>query len=81
MWLQTAVFNRVWLLNQRAGESFLDTNISFVYNGDGQIVSKNVNGTTTEYFYNGGILAGQKSGNDVTILYTITIKCKIMFHI
>ena len=41
--------------------------ISYKYNIDGQRVSKTVGNTTTEYFYNGDILAGQKTGNDVLI--------------
>ena len=41
--------------------------ISYAYNGDGQRVSKTVNGTTTEFIYNGDILAGQKTGDDVLV--------------
>ncbi len=41
--------------------------ISYKYNIDGQRVSKTVGNTTTEYFYNGDILAGQKTGNDVLV--------------
>ena len=47
--------------------------ISYEYNIDGQRVSKTVTDpetnevTTTEYFYNGSILAGQKTGNDTII--------------
>ena len=47
--------------------------ISYEYNFDGQRVSKTVTDpetnevTTTEYFYNGSILAGQKTGNDTII--------------
>ena len=44
-----------------------DEVISYAYNGDGQRVSKTVYGTTTEYFYNGEILAGQKTGDDVIV--------------
>ena len=44
-----------------------DNTASYVYNGDGQRISKTVNGTKTEYIYNGDILAGQKTGNDVII--------------
>ena len=40
---------------------------SYAYNIDGQRVSKTVNGVTTEYFYNGSILAGQKTGNDTLV--------------
>ena len=38
-----------------------------VYNWKSRRVSKTVNGTTTEYFYNGEILAGQKTGDDVIV--------------
>ena len=41
--------------------------ISYAYNGDGQRVSKTVNGTTTEFIYNGDILAGQKTGDDILV--------------
>ena len=44
-----------------------DEVISYAYNGDGQRVLKTVNGITTEYFYNGEILAGQKTGDDVIV--------------
>lgn len=40
---------------------------TYLYNTDGQRVSKVVNGVTTEYFYNGSILAGQKTGNDTLV--------------
>ncbi len=40
---------------------------SYAYNVDGQRVSKTVNGITTEYFYNGSILAGQKTGNNTLV--------------
>ena len=40
---------------------------SYDYNIDGQRISKTVNGVITEYFYNGDILAGQKTGDDVLI--------------
>ncbi len=49
------------------------TLVSYGYNMDGQRVSKTVFDTdtdeyiTTEYFYNGSILAGQKKGDDVLI--------------
>lgn len=38
---------------------------SYIYNADGQRILKNVNGIKTEYFYNGEILAGQKTGDDI----------------
>ena len=47
--------------------------LSYKYNIDGQRVSKTVTDpetnevTTTEYFYNGSILAGQKTGDNVLI--------------
>ena len=41
---------------------------SYAYNVDGQRVSKTVNGITTEYFYNGSILAGQKTGENTLVL-------------
>ncbi len=41
--------------------------VTYDYNIDGQRVKKTVNGVTTEYFYNGSILAGQKKGDDVLI--------------
>ena len=39
----------------------------FLYNVDGQRISKIVNGTETEFFYNGSILAGQKTGNNTLV--------------
>ena len=44
-----------------------DNEISYAYNGDGQRVSKTVNGTTTEYFYNGELLAGQRTGDSILV--------------
>lgn len=41
--------------------------LSYSYNIDGQRVSKTCEGVTTEYFYNGSILAGEKTGNNVII--------------
>ena len=41
--------------------------ISYEYNVDGQRVSKTYEGITTQYFYNGDILAGEKTGNNVII--------------
>ena len=48
------------------------SNVSYQYNIDGQRVSKTVTETdgtitTTEYFYNGEILAGQKTGDTVVV--------------
>ena len=49
-----------------------DGKISYAYNADGQRISKTLaqfgeESVTTEYFYNGEILAGQKTGNDVLV--------------
>ena len=44
-----------------------ENEISYAYNGDGQRVSKTVNGTTTEYIYNGELLAGQKTGDNILV--------------
>ena len=41
--------------------------LSYSYNIDGQRVSKTYEGVTTQYFYNGDILAGEKTGNNVII--------------
>ena len=43
-----------------------DTTV-YAYNGDGQRISKTVNGTKTEYYYNDSILAGEKTGNNTII--------------
>ena len=40
---------------------------SYAYNGDGQRISKTVNGTKTDYYYNGSILAGQKTGSNTLV--------------
>ncbi|MGN1081567.1 MAG: RHS repeat-associated core domain-containing protein, partial [Acutalibacteraceae bacterium] len=39
--------------------------VSYSYNYDGQRISKTVNGVTTQFIYNGGTLAGQKTGDNV----------------
>ena len=44
-----------------------DTEIAYTYNGDGLRTSKTVNGETTNYYYNGSILTGQKSGDDTLV--------------
>ena len=44
-----------------------DSVISYTYDMDGRRTSKTVDGVTTEYFYNGDILAGQKIGNKVML--------------
>ena len=56
-----------WLGRQLTQITEGENEISFAYNGDGQRVSKTVNGVTTEYIYNGDILAGQKTGDDVLV--------------
>ena len=56
-----------WVGRQLMQVANENNTISYAYNGDGQRVSKTVNGTTTEYFYNGEILAGQKTGDDVIV--------------
>ena len=56
-----------WLGRQLMQMKNDDEEVSYAYNGDGQRVSKTYNGTTTEYFYNGEILAGQKTGDDVIV--------------
>ena len=44
-----------------------DNTYVYAYNTDGDRVSKTVNGVKTEYFYNGSILAGQKTGGETLI--------------
>ena len=44
-----------------------DSEIAYTYNGDGLRTSKTVNGETTNYYYNGSILAGQKSGDNTLV--------------
>mgnify|MGYP003200203507 CR=1 FL=1 len=44
-----------------------DNTYVYAYNTDGDRVSKTVNGVKTEYFYNGSILAGQKTGDETLI--------------
>ena len=44
-----------------------DNTYVYSYNTDGDRVSKTVNGVKTEYFYNGSILAGQKTGDETLI--------------
>ena len=56
-----------WLGRQLTNISDGENEFSYTYNGDGQRVSKTVNGTTTEYFYNGELLAGQKTGEDILV--------------
>lgn len=56
-----------WMGRQLTQITDGENEIAYAYNGDGQRISKTVNGITTEYFYNGGILAGQKTGEDVIV--------------
>lgn len=56
-----------WLGRQLTNISDGENDFAYAYNGDGQRVSKTVNGTTTEYIYNGELLAGQKTGEDILI--------------
>lgn len=56
-----------WMGRQLTQITDGENEIAYTYNGDGQRISKTVNGITTEYFYNGGILAGQKTGEDVIV--------------
>ena len=56
-----------WLGRQLTQIANGEEEISYAYNGDGQRISKTVNGTTTEYIYNGDILAGQKTGDDILV--------------
>ena len=56
-----------WLGRQLMQVADENNTVSYAYNGDGQRVSKTVNGTTTEFIYNGDILAGQKTGNDILV--------------
>ena len=65
----TAIGSQSLSWNGRQLQQIVDgTNTySYAYNTDGQRVSKTVNGVTTEYFYNGSILAGQKTGDDTLV--------------
>ncbi len=56
-----------WNGRQLQGITDSENTYTYLYNTDGQRVSKIVNGVTTEYFYNGSILAGQKTGNDTLV--------------
>ena len=71
----TRLFGNSITWNGRRAESVQKNNIliTYDYNIDGQRVKKTITDTdtntaaTTEYFYNGSILAGEKTGNDVII--------------
>ena len=54
-----------WLGRQLTQITDGEEKISYAYNGDGQRVSKTVNGTTTQFAYLGGRLMAQKTGDDV----------------
>ena len=53
-----------WLGRQLQSITDSNSEISYLYNGDGNRVSKTVNGVKTEFIYNGDILAGQITGDD-----------------
>lgn len=65
----TTIGNQSLSWNGRQLQEITDSEntYTYLYNADGQRVSKTVNGVTTEYFYNGSILAGQKTGNDTLV--------------
>lgn len=65
----TAIGNQILTWNGRQLQSITNgsNTYSYAYNTDEQRVSKTVNGVTTEYFYNGEILAGQKTGDDILV--------------
>ena len=67
-----------WLGRQLTQITDGEEEISYAYNGDGQRVSKTVNGTTTEFIYNGDILAGQKTGDDISYLCMITTAIRLV---
>ena len=67
-----------WLGRQLTQITDGEEEISYAYNGDGQRVSKTVNGTTTEFIYNGDILAGQKTGDDISSLCMITTAIRLV---
>ena len=56
-----------WLGRQLQSIADGENTIEYAYNGDGNRISKTVNGVETEFVYNGDILAGQKSGNDTLV--------------
>ena len=56
-----------WLGRQLQSIADGENTIEYAYNGDGNRISKTVNGVKTEFVYNGDILAGQKSGNDTLV--------------
>ena len=44
-----------------------ENTIEYAYNGDGNRISKTVNGVKTEFIYNGDILVGQITGDDTLV--------------
>ncbi len=56
--------NLTWLGRQLQSITDGEKIIEYAYNGDGNRVSKTVNGEKTEFIYNGDILAGQITGDD-----------------
>ena len=57
----------IFLLAEMVGRttSFQPFSLWYSYNADGQRISKTVEDVTTEFFYAGDILAGQKNGDNV----------------
>ena len=53
-----------WLGRQLQSIADGENTIEYAYNGDGNRISKTVNGVKTEFVYNGDILAGQITGDD-----------------
>ena len=53
-----------WLGRQLQSVADGENTIEYAYNGDGNRISKTVNGVKTEFIYNGDILAGQITGDD-----------------
>ena len=53
-----------WLGRQLQSIADGENIIEYAYNGDGNRISKTVNGVKTEFIYNGDILAGQITGDD-----------------
>lgn len=59
-----------WLGRQLQSITDGENTITYEYNGDGQRISKTVNGVKTEYFYNGSMLAAQRTGDDLVAFMT-----------
>ena len=56
-----------WLGRQLQSIADGENTIEYAYNGDGNRISKTVNGVKTEFIYNGDILVGQITGNDTLV--------------